>query len=599
MRARNLAAIVGVQRFLPALDDQFGDPGLRKVIECRPQRGHSCIPLPPTRYGMHVDDGRLHTFRVEVGEQLQHLHAPRSSLVTPVPTQLAWPKLTTEAFLELSHVRRHTDNSEYEVTGIHGLAHGLVDIRHLPDRYRSGAITTDCSHCLTLPVAGQYATEQQPRRLVGSAMVGGHHCGSVAALHPSRLARDSARHRASHDPAVYQERNDLVHPLHATILETVSATSPFSAVTIEAQMRPSGGQGGKVAPPTYPITGDRAHPYMIDTRWLDDDKRTTVLLDSAQSQANRCEVALRDAADDGLVELPMFELCTTVQAEAGPREVRLTSLDMPHRYADAYLRDAELDGTPFDKSEVGKALRLAEPRNARALYEREPYSLVYGAWDSHRPGRQAKFPRIYDSTIIGMDPEVGMRQGGRLDPFNLTGATKSNDDGWEFIPAGDKKKGSRLSEIGHGNAMDSGLAHGHVSITEARRMCQVHVSAVRGIRFGPDIDADAATAGRAALVALALLGDRLAFARASVFLRSSCDLARVSERLAFERPDGDDVEFELDVDGAVELFTDAVRAAATAGLDMASDTITLTPSSRTGLADAIAFAYTKAEGGKE
>lgn len=378
------------------------------------------------------------------------------------------------------------------------------------------------------------------------------------------------------------------------LIHAVSPNSPYAAVAIEAVLQPSGPAGSKVAPPSYPTSPGRDTPYMTDTRWLNGKEQPVVHLDSPQSQANRCEQALLDAHDDGLVDLPLFELTTAVDTEAGRRHVRLTSLDFPHRYADAYLRDAQLDGVKFDRTEIGKSLRLAEPRNAAALYEREPYSLVYGAWDSHRPGRQAKFPRIYDSTIIGLDPKVGMRQGGRLDPVNLTGAIKVNADGWDYVAAGQKTKGSKLSEIGHGNAMDSGLAHGHVSITEARRLATIHLAALHGIRFGPDVSGEGTVAGRAALVALALLGDRLAFGGPSMFLRSSCDLATTSERMALENPRGDDFEFTLGADAATELFADVVEVARGHGLDMATDSIQLAP--QTGLGDAIAYAYTKAEG---
>lgn len=381
---------------------------------------------------------------------------------------------------------------------------------------------------------------------------------------------------------------------HDTLLEAVGPDSPYASISIESTMQPTGPEGTKVAPPSYPTSANRETPYLIDTRWLGGEKREVVHLDSPQSQANRCEEALRDAIDDGLVSLPMFELVTDVETDEGPRTVRLTSLDFPHRYADAYLRDAEIDGTAFDKTEIGKAFQLAEPRNAAVLYAREPYSLVYGAWNSHRPGRQAKFPRVYDSTIVGLDPEIGMRQGGRLDPNNLTGAIKGDGEDWEYVAAGEKKKGAKLSEIGHGNAMDSGLAHGHTSITEARRLATIHLGGLHGLRFGKDTAAEATTAARAVLVALALLGDRLAFGRPSVFLRSSCELATVSEQLLLQRPAGNDIEFTLNRQEAIDLFETASRQAAAHGIAMDTNVIKMRP--KKGLEEAISFAYTKAEG---
>lgn len=376
------------------------------------------------------------------------------------------------------------------------------------------------------------------------------------------------------------------------LTRAVSFDSRFASISIDAELRAVGPQGGKVAPPTFPPTAARNTPYLVDQRWIDGDARTVVTLDTPQAQANRCEGALRDALDDGLVDLPVFEIEVDVETDAGVRRPRLTSLDFPHRYADAYLRDTTLDGVAFDKSEIGKALQLSEQTNARALYEHEPYSLVYGAWNSHRKGRQAKFPRIYDSSIIGLDPKEGVRAGGRLDPVNLTGAFADSVDDWAFVAEGQKKKGSRLSEIGHGNALDSGGAHGHMAITGARRLAILHLSALSGIRFGSEVSPEAQTAGRAALVALALLGDRLAFGRPSVFLRSGCDLVVVEERIAFENPSGEDEVVDLGVREAIELFKAAVQRAAELGLKMRSDRMRVEPKS--GLADAIRHAYAKA-----
>lgn len=388
----------------------------------------------------------------------------------------------------------------------------------------------------------------------------------------------------------------MISEIYERLLGNCGAGREDAAILIEATVQPAGPDGTKVAPPSYPV-GERAeHPYLVEKRRIDGEVRELVLLDSYQSQANRCEEALLWARDDGRFDLPLFELTTTVDTPAGEREFRLTSLDFPHRYADAYLRDSELDGVRFDNTEIGRRLRLATPADATVLYEREPCSLVYGAWDSHRKGRQAKFARIYHSTVVGLDPVVGQRRGGRLDPANLTGTVSGTvDDGWEFVGDGEKRKGNRLSEIGHGNALDSGEAHGWVTVSECRRWAEVSLAGLERIRFaGATVEQSAAA--RAALAALALLGDRLAFDRPSWFFRSGCDLARRSEELAWELPDGQHDRFQLDQDAALELFRHAVDRAAAAGISMASDTIELTPIK--GLQDAIENAYVAAEAGE-
>lgn len=365
------------------------------------------------------------------------------------------------------------------------------------------------------------------------------------------------------------------------------------AIVIDVTARPAGPSGSKVAPPSYPVPDNAEHPYLIEQRVISGERRSIVVLDSHQSQANRCEEALLWARDDGLIDLPLFELTTTVDTPHGGRDVRLTSLDLPHRYADAYLRDSLIGGVSFDKTDVGKRLRLATGADATALFERDPGSIVYGAWDSHRKGRQAKFARIYQSTVLGFDPVVGRRQGGRLDPLNLTGTfTGDVDGGWSHVADGEKKdKDKRLSKIGHGSALDGGEAHGWVTVDGACRWAEVSLAGLERVRFGA-VEPSAAAAGRAALAALALLGDRLAFDRPSWSLRSGCHLARADERIAWERPNGEREVFELGRDAAVALFAHAVDVAAGRGLAMARDTISVEPAA--GLRDAIEHAYVAA-----
>ena len=369
-----------------------------------------------------------------------------------------------------------------------------------------------------------------------------------------------------------------------------------AGVRITATARPAGPEGTKVAPPSYPVAAAALHPYVVEKRHVGGELRETVLLDSYQSQANRCEEALLAARDSGRIELPLFELRTSLATPAGDRDVRLTSLEFPHRYADAYLRDSEIDGARFDRTDVGRRLRQVTVDDARALFELDPGSLVYGAWDSHRKGRQAKFARGYQSTVVGFDPEVGVRKGGRLDPGNLTGAiddaTKAEGD-WSFVGEGEKRKGGRLSEIGHGNALDSGGAHGWVTVTGVQRWAFVSFATFERLRFG-DATAEQGEAARAALAALALLGDRLAYDRPSWFFRSGCDLVRTGEEVAWEHGAGELETFDLDRAAAMELFGLARERCAATGLPMGEATIELQPIP--GLRAAIEHAFVAAEG---
>lgn len=348
-----------------------------------------------------------------------------------------------------------------------------------------------------------------------------------------------------------------------------------SAIGISATYQPAGGEGDKIMPPTFPGVNKGESQYLFEQRWISGEQTKVVVVDQTQSQANRVEEALREARDAGRITLPMFEML--VKTDHGP--VRLTSLDFPHRYADAYLRDSEVAGVRFDKSPVGQRLRETSLDDVRPLYEREPCSLLYGAWDSHRAGRWPKFARVYTASVIGIDPLDGARAAGRMDPANLSGAIDSKakaESDWEFVEDGKKVKGAKLSEIGHGN-IAPGLANvGGVSVREVRRSAWISLSGLDRLRFG-DASPEAAGLARATLAALALAGDRLAFGRPSVWLRSGCDLVRTGERVVVERPGGKDETVAVSAAEAIAAYHDLRERTAAAGIVMADDVVAIEP----------------------
>lgn len=373
------------------------------------------------------------------------------------------------------------------------------------------------------------------------------------------------------------------------LLEAVALSTDRAIIRIRVSYEPSGGEGARIFPPTYPA--ERGSPYVIEKRCTDSGTRQDVLLDSVPSQANRAEQALLQARDEGRVELPMLQI-----DHVGTTPIRLTSLDLPHRYADAYLLDSEIDGAKFDRSEIGRSFQAATPQNATALFQHDPGSLVFGAWNSHRKGRQAKFPRVYSSEIIGWDPEIGERKAGRMDPLNLTGGgTRSDDGDLNFIPVAEKVKGQKLSELGHGNIAPNST-HGGVTVSSAERFATISLAALDRLGFGP-VSSDAAIAGRVALAAYALLADRLAFGGPSLWLRSGCELIVTKERLEWVTRGGGVEPIELGASQAIELYNLAVAESARAGLAMTMEPLRLTPGK--GLRAAIDFALSRADSSGE
>jgi len=374
-----------------------------------------------------------------------------------------------------------------------------------------------------------------------------------------------------------------VDALQERLVSAVADGRRASGIVMDAVYQPVGGVGWKVMPPTYPERN--GSPYLFEERWLAGEKVETVVIDQVPSQANRVEQALLSAHRDSRIALPLLQMRVNGYT--------LTSLDFPHRYADAYIRDSEVNGVRFDQSEVGRVIRSATVEDVRPLYAREPYSLIFGAWDSHRAGRWPKFARLYASMMFGVAPIVGDRRGGRIDPMNLTGSVDDKNKAeadWKFVAEGEKKKGQKLSEIGLGNIAPNPV-HGGVSVREIRRQGWISFAGLARLRFG-DASKEAVVLARATLAALALAGDRLAFGEPSVYLRSGCDLVRVSETVGFGLAGGEREPIEVSADEAIAAFQELRDRASAAGIPMATDTIDLTPTPQ--LRDAIVYALTKA-----
>ena len=118
-----------------------------------------------------------------------------------------------------------------------------------------------------------------------------------------------------------------------------------AAFRCRQRLQPGGGDGDKVFPPTY-----AGAVYAIEERRVKDAEGKwqtlpCVLMDSVQSQANRMEEALQLALDTGRFDdcpIPLVEVDFS-DAELLDDIQRVTSLQAPHRVADAILRDGPIE----------------------------------------------------------------------------------------------------------------------------------------------------------------------------------------------------------------------------------------------------------------
>ena len=355
------------------------------------------------------------------------------------------------------------------------------------------------------------------------------------------------------------------------------------AIRTRTRLQPAAGAGTKVFPPTH--TGGL---YAMEKRRLPlshDSSETReadcVLLDSVQSQANRIEDSLQDAVDRKMILIPLIvvQFGNTV-----PDIQRVTSLQAPHRVADAILRDSLLGGTPFRQSMIGQSVTDSSLANATALFRYCPHALVLGVWDSTGPkgGLGAKFARALVSEIVGIDAIIGKKTSSRIDPLQARAAVKvikEKDGSWK-IAKDDKAKGAvSPSEINHGN-IPPDVADGSATIAYAEHSAVLSLAQLRRLRFPKDgeYNSQAEDAVRTVLAALALVGLTLSIERGAD-LRSRCLLFPDSQ-LQFELLDqpGKPVSFTLTSKEAIQLLETAVKNAAKLGMQWESTPVLLTPS---------------------
>lgn len=369
-----------------------------------------------------------------------------------------------------------------------------------------------------------------------------------------------------------------------------------AAVRCVTEYEPAGGPEAPIFPATYEggryaLVGFRRlrpeNAEEADIRVAD-----RVLVDSVQSQANRMELALLRAWEDGRIPLPVITV--DFAGHELPKVLRITSLEAPHRIADALLRDSLYNGAKFRESEIGKRLDAVDLRNATPLFEVCPTALVFGMWDSTGPrgGLGAKFQRAIVSEIVGIDVQIGKKTSSRIDPAEILRHASplylTEDGGWTLDESKAKRekgkpvklgKDGRPSEANLGNVTPT-IADGGVYVQRIVQTTVLSLAALRRLRFPLEgkFDAEVDSVARTALAALGLCAAVLA--RLDGDLRSRCQIFPKTPFVweLLDQPGEEPQQFSLPPDAAVELYKQAVQKAKQAGLPWMDQEVVLTPS---------------------
>ena len=348
-------------------------------------------------------------------------------------------------------------------------------------------------------------------------------------------------------------------------------------IRIDTELEPLSGPGGTVKPAVY-----EGGTYQMDRRWAsptDDQPTPVIVIDNVPSQANRLEEAIRRHRSSVKAPELVLDLAGVGNLPVHlPR--RLSSLEFPHRNADAYLRDARLGDDDFTRTELGRAIFGATPQACGPLMAWFPQALLYGFWQSHlgKKRQNTKHARSWVSEIVGWNPAATETKvlGLKGDALNLSTdetVTSNPDDRMEWtIGTGAKVEGGkkdRLSEMGHGQVpfMGEEATAAAVSFARVTQRATLSFAQLRRVSLGSSHSAEADAAARALLVALGLHAHQLAFGRGFA-LRSGAELRRSVVQSTWLGAGGDEPCALGDVEASLAVLRTAVLHASSLGVPL-------------------------------
>jgi CRISPR-associated protein Csb1 len=311
----------------------------------------------------------------------------------------------------------------------------------------------------------------------------------------------------------------------------LSALDNAPRLLIEADLKPV--QGTRFQPTGFPNLGHAVYDSP-------DGKGKMILVESAQSMANRLEAVCWDEhADDWVAPLRGLPLVKVVDEEGNPLT---NSVLEAHRLNSPYILESK-DRSVLDMLKARLAA-MAEGRVdlrelARVLLEVDANALLHGLFlaKSDLAGGRLRLPRVLSAFIEAEGAQVAASGGVKNDAVN---------------PSGDTAKG-------FGNVP---FARDEWTAAQIVAYFNLDLRQIRAFGLG--------AAAERMLIALALFKIRK-FLDEGLRLRTACDLDLIGVRVT--RPEA----FQLpEVDVLAEELPGAIAAAAEAGAFRAEQTLTVT-----------------------
>lgn len=363
-----------------------------------------------------------------------------------------------------------------------------------------------------------------------------------------------------------------------------------AGLRLRLKLQPLYGIGEIVFPPT--VADEKGPKYLDSERRIPgyEEKMPCTTIDSVQSQANRMEKALLADIREGNIKLPHIETDFSGISGLVKPVGKITCFEAPHRVFDAIIRDSvdeDEDRKHFPLTKAGAAAIRATARDAKAIFQISPASLLFGCWDSTgiSGGLGEKYTRCVVSELVAVNSITARRAGVRADPLSVAKEqplekilAETKDEVWQNLKE-KRKKLKKPSDINHGNVPWGDTLDG-VTCDYIQQSTTISFPALRQLHFPVEgiQGGDSSAKAQAVLAAIALHAATLNAER-GWHLRSRCDLVpEDGQKLEWEVMGASLEKIAVATSVTRNLLKEAISKAKEAGLPWNEKPVQLTPS---------------------